>query len=773
MSTSNNTFSVKNGLSIANTIIVDANRNISNIVSVNANSITLVGNVVATAGNTANAYAQANLAYTAANSAQTAANTANTNALNAYAAANTTNTNALNAYGQANTARSDANTTFATINTSLGTINTNYQAAYTQANAAANLVAVYANSGLIIANANINFINSSTLNVSVTANATLKAANVSFSLNTSAGVLGPQGPQGPQGITGAQGPQGSQGAAGPQGPTGPQGVTGAQGPTGPSGPASTLAASNYVMRAVKNGTAQTITNNADAVVTFIDDFDPQNWFASNKFQPTIAGYYNIDVSVWWNAGAITNNQTNIQLRKNGTTQLAVDQAQIVTGSGYGQTLSTIVYFNGTSDYIEVTAYTGNTTSQDINGSGNGTYIVANLIAYGQAGPQGAQGPQGPTGPQGATGAQGPQGPQGVAGSQGPQGVAGAQGPQGPSGALTAWAVKSTTYTAVNGDRLIANTSAGVFTITLPATPVTGAYVVITDANNWSANNLTVARNGSTIEGYAQDLVLDQKGVTVELIYDGVTWSVTATTGAQGQQGVAGPQGPSGAQGPQGPSGALTAWTVKSTTYTAVNGDRLIANTSAGAFTITLPATPITGAYVVITDANDWSANNLTVARNGSTIEGYAQDLLLNLKGVTVELIYDGVTWSVTATTGAQGATGAQGPQGPSGPAGSGGGGSPGGSNTQIQFNNSSTFSGDANLTFNVATNVFSVGAASNTLIANAAANTVTVGGMILQSNTIYSNVTIQSGQNGLMVGPITIANGVVITISNGSRFVVL
>jgi hypothetical protein len=100
-------------------------------------------------------------------------------------------------------------------------------------------------------------------------------------------------------------------------------------------------------------------------------------------------------------------------------------------------------------------------------------------------------------------------------------------------------------------------------------------------------------------------------------------------------------------------------------------------------------------------------------------------------------------------------------------------GNPGGSNTQIQFNNASSFGGTANLTFNVATNVFSVGAASNTLIANAVANTVTVGGMIFQSNTIYSNVTIQSGQNGLMAGPITIANGVVITISNGSRFVVL
>jgi len=130
-------------------------------------------------------------------------------------------------------------------------------------------------------------------------------------------------------------------------------------------------------------------------------------------------------------------------------------------------------------------------------------------------------------------------------------------------------------------------------------------------------------------------------------------------------------------------------------------------------------------------------------------------------------VVEGSALSNTATLAPAGPQGAQGVQGAAGA------GAPGGSNTHIQFNNSSAFGGTSNLTFNVATNVFSVGAASNTLIANAAANTVTVGGMILQSNTIYSNVTIQSGQNGLMVGPITIANGVVITISNGSRFVVL
>ncbi len=145
-----------------------------------------------------------------------------------------------------------------------------------------------------------------------------------------------------------------------------------------------LVAGDYVVRATKQGGSQTVTSGADAVVTFGDDFDPQGWFASNKFQPTVAGYYTLYAQVWWDAGAVTNNQSNIQFKKNGTTQLAINQQQIVTGSGYAQTLSTVAYFNGSTDYVEVTAFTGNTTSQNINSAGSGTYFTAALYAYGDA-----------------------------------------------------------------------------------------------------------------------------------------------------------------------------------------------------------------------------------------------------------------------------------------------------------------------------------------------------------------------------------------------------
>jgi hypothetical protein len=159
---------------------------------------------------------------------------------------------------------------------------------------------------------------------------------------------------------------------------GATGVAGATGPTGPTG--GLLTAGNYVIRAVKNGSSQTISNGSDTVVTFVDDFDPQGWFSSNKFQPTIAGYYNIQVAVWWEAGSVTNNQTNIQLRKNGSTQIVISQSPITTNVGNSNEINTIVYFNGSTDYVEVTAYTANPTSQNISGSANGTFFTASLYA---------------------------------------------------------------------------------------------------------------------------------------------------------------------------------------------------------------------------------------------------------------------------------------------------------------------------------------------------------------------------------------------------------
>jgi hypothetical protein len=46
-------------------------------------------------------------------------------------------------------------------------------------------------------------------------------------------------------------------------------------------------------------------------------------------------------------------------------------------------------------------------------------------------------------------------------------------------------------------------------------------------------------------------------------------------------------------------------------------------------------------------------------------------------------------------------------------------------------------------------------------------------GLFLNSNTISLSYTIPTGQNALTAGPITVASGQAVTISSGSRWVVL
>ena len=141
--------------------------------------------------------------------------------------------------------------------------------------------------------------------------------------------------------------------------------------------------------------------------------------------------------------------------------------------------------------------------------------------------------------EGAQGVQGVQGPQGTSGTIGVDGAQGATGTQGTTGTgILNWTTKTSLYTASNRDAIIADTSGGSFTINLPATPSTGDYIVITDGANWETNNLIVGRNGSTIEGAAEDLTLDIGGIYIDFVYDGTTWEVYPSV-SQGIQGASG------------------------------------------------------------------------------------------------------------------------------------------------------------------------------------------------------------------------------------------
>ena len=210
----NKTFSVKNGLDVNRTVVLDESRNLSNINTANVETLN-VNNAVFTTLTLPSLDAAANTVRVSQNSAGTIEK----------AQLNFVNTSTIGV----------------TVSNNGGTANIAFSANTDQENLAANTVAVYSEGTLRYANANLNFNNTSTVNVTVTQDAITKAANLEISVNATAiiafakGEKGQKGEIGNKGDMGDQGPQGVQGEKGQKGEQGVQGAVGSQGSQGVQG----------------------------------------------------------------------------------------------------------------------------------------------------------------------------------------------------------------------------------------------------------------------------------------------------------------------------------------------------------------------------------------------------------------------------------------------------------------------------------------------------------------------------------------------------------
>jgi len=91
-------------------------------------------------------------------------------------------------------------------------------------------------------------------------------------------------------------------------------------------------------------------------------------------------------------------------------------------------------------------------------------------------------------------------------------------------------------------------------------------------------------------------------------------------------------------------------TAKTSAFTAVSGNGYFVNTTSGAITVTLPASPSAGDIVAIADyASTFNTNNVTVDRNSSNINGSASNIIISLNGKSITLVYvDGTQgWKIT------------------------------------------------------------------------------------------------------------------------------
>jgi len=79
--------------------------------------------------------------------------------------------------------------------------------------------------------------------------------------------------------------------------------------------------------------------------------------------------------------------------------------------------------------------------------------------------------------------------------------------------------KTSPFTAVSGDGFFVNTTGGVVTVTLPASPSAGDIIALKDyANTWDTNAVTLCRNSSKINGVCANTNLNTKSQSVTLIY---------------------------------------------------------------------------------------------------------------------------------------------------------------------------------------------------------------------------------------------------------------
>jgi hypothetical protein len=139
-----------------------------------------------------------------------------------------------------------------------------------------------------------------------------------------------------------------------------------------------MPAFSYYLSSSQNITASTWTK-----ITFnTKTFDTNNNFDSTtnyRFTPTVAGYYQINVIYASNSTATNPIYSAIAIYKNGAG--ALNYAYQGTSSAFAcPGISTIIYFNGSTDYVEFYAYmSGGTGTLQAYGGSQYTYVSGSLI----------------------------------------------------------------------------------------------------------------------------------------------------------------------------------------------------------------------------------------------------------------------------------------------------------------------------------------------------------------------------------------------------------
>ena len=128
------------------------------------------------------------------------------------------------------------------------------------------------------------------------------------------------------------------------------------------------ASSGPAFRAKRTGSAQTFNQNTFTKIQFnAEDYDTDNCFDSTtnyRFTPNKAGYYQLNVHI--RVSKTGQSLSQAALYKNGS-YYNYFYIWTNTGSSYALGSSDLVYFNGSTDYVEVFIYDSDASGRDIPG----------------------------------------------------------------------------------------------------------------------------------------------------------------------------------------------------------------------------------------------------------------------------------------------------------------------------------------------------------------------------------------------------------------------
>ena len=102
----------------------------------------------------------------------------------------------------------------------------------------------------------------------------------------------------------------------------------------------------------RNSSSQSVTSGTFTKVTLdTKDFDTNNNFASSTFTPTVAGYYQINCILRISGTTVTG--STIVIYKNGSAFTRITETNSAIGVDFTLAGSSVVYCNGSTDYIEM------------------------------------------------------------------------------------------------------------------------------------------------------------------------------------------------------------------------------------------------------------------------------------------------------------------------------------------------------------------------------------------------------------------------------------